>query len=448
MASRKAKSAWTEADQQSYAMHSRFPKWTQCEHMHCDRCIWWRIRMMDVSLPREEREEAARQLAEHKIFIAAHNRMTASLKRQAQLNPRVAPLFIEIDGKTGKHDFLPNLPQSTHILGEMMRLQVHTVNVVVHGHEPQYMAFTVFNDFAHGSALVAEVLHRVLKKLQETEKRLPPTCIVRADNCWRENKNQMILCRLFSIWRRKGIFQRTFGFFSMKGHTHCPPDMLASQMNMALSAGEPIRSLQDYHDRLRTCVAGTGKLVYVEHVDKIWNIAGTTPEQQVVWTPRTIVNGTGGLTMYHSFKVEMDSKSGDVLLNYKRWPISSCWHLAPIICILGSTPEQALDAELKRMPLCRVKDIPHSAAIIRDLDSLPAKFKKLGMECPFSDSDLQALRRVADGSEARQRIEKLDKAVADGQIDFLADLPVWRFDQQGPPRDVFESDRKRLQETA
>ena len=87
--------------------------------------------------------------------------------------------------------------------------------------------------YPHGANLIATILLAAFQRVQDAEGALPPVLFLQADNCGRENKNQIIF-RLCAWLVQQGIFEEVQLMFLPVGHTHAQIDQRWSVFSQKL----------------------------------------------------------------------------------------------------------------------------------------------------------------------------------------------------------------------
>lgn len=96
-----------------------------------------------------------------------------------------------------------------------------------------FLNFWTTPRYPHGSSLIATILLVTLQRVFEREGELPPGLFIQADNCGRENKNQVVF-RLCAWLVQQGLVKEVQLMFLPVGHTHAEIDQRWSVLSQAL----------------------------------------------------------------------------------------------------------------------------------------------------------------------------------------------------------------------
>jgi hypothetical protein len=168
-----------------------------------------------------------------------------------------------------------------------------------------------------GSSLVCSVLLRVIQMIQEKRGgSLPPTLLIQADNCGRENKNQYAIA--FCGWLvDQGFFQEVRLSFLLVGHTHSIIDQRFSIIHRKLK-NRAILDMEEMFSSVADLFKDDG-FVHHEVVHDIvdWQLffQGTRHDLQGLGTMRTTINKGRSV---HCLRIKKDSDN-DVAFDFKEW---------------------------------------------------------------------------------------------------------------------------------
>ena len=113
-------------------------------------------------------------------------------------------LCIMFDGMDQSKTILPwffRLPGSA---SQLLRLKTHLVGFLMHEPVMRAKVFVCTDIWPHDSNLTIET---IMRALTAAAKPLPPVLYVQSDNCWRENKSQIVFS--FLAWLvREGVFRK------------------------------------------------------------------------------------------------------------------------------------------------------------------------------------------------------------------------------------------------
>ena len=142
-------------------------------------------------------------------------------------------------------------------------IKLHLVIVVVHNLNTY--CYMVPQCFHSDSNLTVEVLQQTLKSLEaRMDYTLPSKLYLRADNCWRENKNRFVLAYLADLVQR-GVFREIYFDFLLKGHTHIDADQRVACFHTALK-NRDIMSRTAFVKRLEASHAPSPNIVRIDGV--------------------------------------------------------------------------------------------------------------------------------------------------------------------------------------
>lgn len=187
------------------------------------------------------------EFAAHLDIIKKERAVYADFQRSAR-NGIDDTLSMCIDGT----DQLPfGIPQFAQ------RLKNHSINgvrlhlVIAVVHNLNTYCYMVPQCFRSDSNLTVEVLQQTLKDVElRMNGRLPGRFCLRADNCWRENKNRYVLAYLADLVQREVFREIVLDFFPV-GHTHIDADQKAGCFLMAVKKRD-IMSRSEFVTRLES----------------------------------------------------------------------------------------------------------------------------------------------------------------------------------------------------
>jgi len=203
----------------------RFTKCATCEEL---RRICW-----DHSTSATERLRVKGQLEDHYRFIKVERGGAIARANEAVMNPG-GVLSIALDGTAQLPRGLPQFATTVH--GDeksLNRLHHHFTLAVVHGMGTR--CYITRDNIASDPNLTVECLQRTLMWAEgQRGGSLPGRLYIQVDNCWRENKNSVVLNWLSSLVER-GLFpDGIYLSFLPVGHTHNEVDQVASRISIAV----------------------------------------------------------------------------------------------------------------------------------------------------------------------------------------------------------------------
>ena len=128
---------------------------------------------------------------------------------------------------------LPQFTTKTHGEdGTNKRIDYHFTVTMVHG-QKTHCYVTPENTYSDPNLMI-ECLHRTFTDVESRQGKLPDVLYLQFDNCWRENKNCVMLNWCASLMER-GLFPGGIEIgFLPKGHTHNECDQCASRLSVGL----------------------------------------------------------------------------------------------------------------------------------------------------------------------------------------------------------------------
>jgi hypothetical protein len=137
------------------------------------------------------------------------------------------------DGTAQLPNGVPQFAQALHGQEQAHnRLHHHLTLTMVHGMGTK--CYITRDNIASDPNLTIECLQRTLDWVESVRGELPPMLYLQLDNCWRENKNNMLINWLASLVER-GLFPGGIELgFLFVGHTHNEVDQIASRISIAL----------------------------------------------------------------------------------------------------------------------------------------------------------------------------------------------------------------------
>ena len=215
-------------------------------------------------------------LEDHYKFVKKERAGAIMRANDAVMNPSQA-MSMAIDGTSQ----LPKgFPLSIH--GEeksLNRLHHHFALAVVHGVGTK--CYVTRDNVASDPNLTVEVLQRTLQYAEEARGgKLPPKLYLQLDNCWRENKNCLVMNWIASLTER-GLFpDGIYVSFLPVGHTHNEVDQVASRISIAVR-NRAIHTPEE----LLACLSEAFDDMTVEIVQHVADTKGfLNPNGQVSWT--------------------------------------------------------------------------------------------------------------------------------------------------------------------
>ncbi|XP_062597809.1 uncharacterized protein LOC134259225 isoform X2 [Saccostrea cucullata] len=214
-------------------------------------------------------------------------------------------LSMIIDNMDQAKTTLPRFPTYHKGDATLTRIHHHVTGVLAHGQKAASV-FTWTDKFACDSNITINCLLKVLEDVS-TNKSLPPTLYLQADNSAKDNKNYILMGLLANLVRR-GIFKKVKLSFLMVGHTHEDVDQMFSRLSVHLS-GMAVPTLARLQQLVQEAYSPTPT---VHHLENLWDY-----RQLGIQAPVHL----NGHSTPHSFRF---TKVGDdVVMSYKEWPLKS-----------------------------------------------------------------------------------------------------------------------------
>jgi hypothetical protein len=160
-------------------------------------------------------------------------------------------MSLSLDGTNQMPSGYPHFFESTKADAGGSRLNLHTEIVVVDGHAPHI--FVAHEDIRGDPNLTIKCLQDTLKHAEAEIylNGLPETLYIQLDNYFRENKNTYVFSYLCWLVER-GVFTQIFVSYLPTGHTHFPPDQVASRIAEYIRYRD-VKTIDDYLGMLRVC---------------------------------------------------------------------------------------------------------------------------------------------------------------------------------------------------
>ncbi|GBG77982.1 hypothetical protein CBR_g25915 [Chara braunii] len=164
----------------------------------------------------------------HQLDQVAHRTDYADWKLRSILNP-AKYLCLIVDGMDQKKTTIPHIGMHNYSKDHRhdMMMKRNLTEVVAHSRKPSIYIYTYLPFYAHGFDGTITCVMRTLCELQASRQKWPRHLRIKADNCWRENKNQYLMC-LASLLVKFGIFEDVKVGFMLVGHTHTDIDAIFS----------------------------------------------------------------------------------------------------------------------------------------------------------------------------------------------------------------------------
>jgi hypothetical protein len=99
-------------------------------------------------------------------------------------------ITLSIDSMDHSKTALPSKARDDKETEHAAKLHTHLTGVLVHGLVTEAICYTWHDRFPAASDVVMTIVLDVLAKITKSRGKLPPTCYLHLDNCWRENKNK------------------------------------------------------------------------------------------------------------------------------------------------------------------------------------------------------------------------------------------------------------------
>ena len=198
----------------------------------CKDCESLREKRWDRTASQEERDKALSDLQTHYRFVKGERGYALTKAHRGVINPKNV-LSIAQDGTSQLPNGIPQFAQALHGQEQAHnRMHHHMTLTMVHGMGTK--CYVTRDNIAGDPNLSVECLQRTLQWVEDVRGELPPTLYLQLDNCWRENKNNVLINWLASLVER-GLFPGGIevGFLPM-GHTHNEVDQAASRISIAL----------------------------------------------------------------------------------------------------------------------------------------------------------------------------------------------------------------------
>ncbi len=100
---------------------------------------------------------------------------------------------MSIDSMDHSKTALPSKARDDKETEHAAKLHTHLTGVLVHGLKTEALCYTWHDRFPAASDVVMTIVLDTLQKITKSRGKLPPTCYIHLDNCWRENKNSLYL---------------------------------------------------------------------------------------------------------------------------------------------------------------------------------------------------------------------------------------------------------------
>ena len=140
--------------------------------------------------------------------------------------------------------------------------------------------------------------------INNNRKPLPKILWIQLDNCWRENKNQILLAFLADlVWRK--VFDDVQISFLIKGHTHFSPDQMFSRISVRLTKTDVYCSEAFLHELSESRTPSLS----VETIDVCASIKQYLKENK-------IIRDVEGQSAAQCFKIIRCTKYGDPRLTF------------------------------------------------------------------------------------------------------------------------------------
>ena len=203
----------------------RFTKCEMCERL---RQVCW-----SKGTSSAERADARAQLEDHYKYVKVERAGAIARANDAVLRPAHA-LSIALDGTSQLPRGIPQFAHTVHgDESSLNRLHHHFTLAVVHGMGTK--CFITRDNIASDPNLTVECLQRTLAWAEDQRGgRLPPKLYLQVDNCWRENKNSLVVNWLSSLVERGMFPDGIYLSFLPVGHTHNEVDQVASRISVAV----------------------------------------------------------------------------------------------------------------------------------------------------------------------------------------------------------------------
>jgi hypothetical protein len=164
---------------------------------------------------------------------------------QKATSPDTSPecMVVEIDNMDNQKTAIGQMPRDPKSLATLQKLKTHITGVHIPGDpDHPFRAYTWHDRFPSGSDVVITIL---LRSLCEVAKKgpLPAKLYLHLDNCWRENKNRLVL-GIGHLLVKEGVFKKVKICFLPVGHTHGIVDQMFSRFSVHIRWND-ILSLDD-----------------------------------------------------------------------------------------------------------------------------------------------------------------------------------------------------------
>jgi hypothetical protein len=261
----------------------------------CDECADLRSQFSHT-YDGPQRQHLKEEFKTHLQTVLKERALYADYQRSAK-NGMDDILSMCIDGTDQLPFGVPQFAQRLKNHG-VNGVRLHLVIVVVHNLNTY--CYMVPQCFHSDSNLTVEVLQQTLKSVEaRMHQKLPGVLHLRADNCWRENKNRFVLAYLADLVQR-GVFREIYFDFLVKGHTHIDADQRAACFKMAVQ-NRDIMSRSAFVKRLEASHAPSPSIVRITGVmnwSKLCNTVGACADLKDHTVPRRFVfTKEGGLAV-------------------------------------------------------------------------------------------------------------------------------------------------------
>jgi len=199
--------------------HVKKPKKTNLPQ--CDTCSELAQRRIKCK-NQIEREQLISEMRAHSLAHQAERNEYHKRIAQAVANPDTF-LSIIIDNAT--HRLFPHRCKYPKMFVGETRLEIGTIGLMDHGNKIRKLLQTL-PVYPHDCNLVLTVLHEHIQELAAM-KALPPILYLQFDNCFKENKNNIIFAYMGLLVHHR-IFRSVVLSYLIPGHTHTDIDQMHS----------------------------------------------------------------------------------------------------------------------------------------------------------------------------------------------------------------------------
>lgn len=162
---------------------------TYLKFAKCDKCVDLREKKASTR-DMGQLTQIQNELMAHLEMVKAERSGYKLRQEEAKKHPNQMISMI-IDGTTQDNYCLPHFKESTKSSSTASKNNIHFVGVIIHGIGVQ--VYQVTDAWPKSSNLTIECIHRSLLHIESLGILLPDKLVLQLDNCWRENKNKLVI---------------------------------------------------------------------------------------------------------------------------------------------------------------------------------------------------------------------------------------------------------------